>query len=136
MRTRRFGLAEGGGELVHDAAGDVGEIVLGFLAEQGFFAGLEAGVEQAFEEGGGGALERGGGGKTGAAGDGGKDEGVEAGNVVAAVLEAADDAAEVVRPFRLAFRAGLERSKTAISSPSAVPMRASEVPLAQPAMTM
>jgi len=53
--------AEGGGELVHDAAGDAGEIMLGFLGEEGFVSGGEDGVDEAFEEGGEGALERGGG---------------------------------------------------------------------------
>ena len=36
--------SEGGGVLVHNTAGDVGEIVLGFLAEQRLLAGLKAGV--------------------------------------------------------------------------------------------
>src|SRR5690606_8214120 len=52
--------AECGGELVHDAAGDLGEVVFGFLAEQRLFLGIEHGVEQAFEKGGGGAFEGGG----------------------------------------------------------------------------
>jgi len=38
------GLAECGGELIHDAAWNMGEIVFGFLAEQRFLAGVKAGV--------------------------------------------------------------------------------------------
>lgn len=54
---------EGGGELVHDPAGDTGEIVFGFLGQEGLFGGGENGVDEALEESGEGAFEGGGGGE-------------------------------------------------------------------------
>ena len=96
------GLAERRRELVHDAAGDMGEIVFGFLAEQGLFAGVENRIQKTFQKGGGRTLEGGRRRQTRAAGDRGKDVRVKAGDMMAAVLEATDDAADVVRPFRLA----------------------------------
>ena len=41
-------LTECGGELIHDAAGDTGEVMLRFLGEKGFFLGFESGVEKSF----------------------------------------------------------------------------------------
>ena len=50
-------LAEGGGELVHDAAGHVGEVMFGLLAEERLFLGVEGGVDETLGEGRGGELE-------------------------------------------------------------------------------
>ena len=95
-------LAEGRSELVHDAAGDIGEVVFGFLAEERFFFDVEGDAKEAFDEGGGGALEGGRGGKPAAGGEVGNETGIEAGKrPVASVAKSFEDSAKVVGPFEV-----------------------------------
>ena len=92
-------LAESGGELVHDAAGYACEVVLRLLAEEGFLAGVEDGVDKAFHDGGKGQLEGSGGGESPADGQVADDDGVESRyGPASAETEALQDAPQVVGP--------------------------------------
>ena len=91
--------AEGRGELVHDAAGDAGVVVFGFLSEEGLVSGGEDGIDKAFEKGGKAALEGSGGRETGTEGDRGNDEGIEPGDGVIEIQEALNDSTEVIGPL-------------------------------------
>jgi hypothetical protein len=93
-------LTEGGGELIHDATGDVDEIVFGLLAEEGLFLGVEDGVDQAFHDGCEGEFEGGGRGEPSADGKAGDDDGVEAGHRPAALqAEPFEHPPQIIHPF-------------------------------------
>jgi hypothetical protein len=92
------GFGAGDDELVHDAAGDAGKGMFGFLAE---LDGLKCGqvlLRELFEQPAGGDFE--GGAAAEAAPDGkvGRDDGLEAGYLDAALLEAGEDAFDVIGP--------------------------------------
>ena len=94
-------LAEGGGKLIHDAAGDSGKIVLGLLREEGFFPGIESDAKEAFKESGDGTFQGCGGRESSSRGNRGDDAGVEARDLMAEVVEAFHDPTDVVGPLEI-----------------------------------
>ena len=123
-----IGLAEGRGELIHDPAGHAGKHVLGLLAEQGLLAGGERRAGEPFEQRGRRAFKRSGRGEPRPHRHRRHDPGVEPWNGEAAILEATDHTADVIRPLRLARLDGpVERDRGRVARGRADPGLAAAV---------
>src|SRR4030095_9872323 len=90
-------------ELVHNAAGHAGEVVLGALTEQGLLNRVELLACDRFNQCRGGDFKGGATGESAANRHARINHGVETGDPDLALLETGDYAAHVVRPGRLTF---------------------------------
>ena len=94
-----------GNELVHDAAGNPGKFVLGLLAKQRLFNGIQFFPGDGFEQRCGADFERGTAGKPAAQRDCRVQQHVESAGIDAARKAACDDTARIIPPLR---RAGFD----------------------------
>ena len=98
--------SEGGNELVHDAAGDSGEFMLGLLREKSLLDGINLFCGRGFNQRGGADFKRGAAAQSAAKRHGGHEGDIQGGNLHAVILESGEHSPDVVGPFGRALDHG------------------------------